>query len=133
MEWLDWMRNSIAYLEDHLEEKFDINEVAKAACSSKFHFQRMFQMLTGITVAEYVRRRRLTLAAQELAMTKTKVLDIALKYGYETPESFAKAFLKIHGITPSAARKSGSMLKSYPRMSFHISLTGDSSILGSCS
>lgn len=66
--------------------------IAKVAYSSTFHFQRMFYMLTGTTVAEYLRKRRLTLAAQELATTKAKVLDVAIKYGYDTPESFSKAF-----------------------------------------
>jgi AraC family transcriptional regulator len=85
----------------------------------------MFHMLTGVTVAEYVRKRRLTLAAQELVTTKGKIIDIALKYGYDTPESFARAFRKVHGINPSEARESGVSLKVNPRLSFQISLKGD--------
>lgn len=82
-------------------------------------------MLTGVSIKDYIRKRRLTLAAQELAISKVKVLDVALKYGYDSPESFAKAFRKAHGITPSAARESGVQLKAFPRLSFHLSLKGD--------
>ncbi len=125
MEWLKRMSDSIDYLEEHMEEKFDIDEVAKKALSSKFHFQRMFHMLTGVTVAEYVRKRRLTLAAQELTTSDVKVIDVALKYGYQTPESFTKAFRKIHGVNPSEVRESGIKLKAYPRISFQIQLKGE--------
>lgn len=117
--------DAVEYMEEHIEEPFDVSVVAKAAYSSTFHFQRMFHMLTGITVAEYLRKRRLTLAAQELAITKSKVLDVAIKYGYDTPESFSKAFRRVHGISPSAARESEANLKAYPRISFQLSLKGD--------
>jgi AraC family transcriptional regulator len=120
------MMAAIDYMEQHMEEQLDVVEAAKAAYSSTFHFQRMFHMLTGMTVAEYMRKRKLTLAAQELAMSSdAKVLDIALKYGYDSPESFAKAFRRVHGTTPSAAREPGVSLKAYPRISFHLSLKGD--------
>ena len=125
MEWLKRMADAVAYMEEHMEEPFDIADVARTACSSVFHFQRMFHMLTGATVAEYVRRRRLTLATQELAVAGAKVLEVALKYGYDTPESFAKAFRRVHGTNPSAAREPGANLKAYPRISFHLSLKGD--------
>jgi AraC family transcriptional regulator len=82
-------------------------------------------LLTGVSVGEYVRRRRLTLAAQELAVQQARVLDVALKYGYESPEAFAKAFRKAHGIAPSAAREQDARLKAYPRLTFHLSLKGD--------
>jgi AraC family transcriptional regulator len=125
LEWLKRMIDAVTYMEEHLEEPFNASMIAKVACSSTFHFQRMFHMLTGTTVAEYLRKRKLTLAAQELAATKAKVLDIALKYGYDTPESFSKAFRRVHGISPSAARELGVHLKAYPRISFHLSLKGD--------
>ena len=126
MEWLDRMMAAIDYMEEHMEEQLDMEEIAKTAYSSTFHFQRMFHMLTGMTVAEYMRKRRLTLAAQELVMSAdARVLDVALKYSYDSPESFAKAFRRVHGITPSAAREPGANLKAYPRISFHISLKGD--------
>ncbi|MCW3061123.1 MAG: AraC family transcriptional regulator [Capsulimonas sp.] len=116
---------ALEYLEAHLDGECDVSEAARVTCSSTFHFQRMFFMLTGVTVAEYVRKRRLSLAAQELAASNIKVIDAALKYGYETPEAFCKAFRKAHGLTPSAARRSGARLKVFPRLSFQISLKGD--------
>lgn len=125
MEWLIRMKDALDLIESRLEEPLEMEEVARAACSSPFHFQRMFHMLTGTTVAEYIRRRRLTLAAQELASGQAKVIDVALKYGYETPEAFAKAFRKVHGLAPSAARAPGAPLKAFPRLSFHLSLKGD--------
>lgn len=125
MEWLQRMSNAVDYIEEHLEEPFEVAKIAQAACSSSFHFQRMFHMLTGNTVVEYIRKRRLTLAAQELAVKKVKVIDVALKYGYETPESFTKAFKRIHGISPTAARQLGTSLKAFPRITFQLSLKGD--------
>jgi AraC family transcriptional regulator len=125
MEWLKQMQAAIDYMEEHMEERITIEEIARAGCSSPFHFQRMFYMLTGVTVGEYMRRRRLTLAAQELAGSASKVLDVALKYGYDSPESFAKAFRKLHGIPPSQARAEGVKLKAYPRITFQILLKGD--------
>lgn len=125
MDWLVRMNNALVYMEEHLEGTIAIEDIAKAAYSSSFHFQRMFHMLTNVTVTEYLRKRKLTLAAQELAASEAKVLDVAIKYGYESPESFAKAFRKVHGISPSAAREPGIELKAYPKISFHISLKGD--------
>ena len=124
MEWLNAMNLAVEYLEAHITEKLDIEKVAKIALSSTFHFQRMYHMLTGITVAEYVRRRRLTLAAQDI-ISGDKIINVAYNYGYETPEAFTKAFGKMHGISPSAAREPGATLKAYPKLSFHISIKGD--------
>lgn len=125
MEWLSRMTKALEYLEEHLQDEINLNEVARIACSSPFHFQRMFHVLTDVTVGEYVRRRRLTLAAQELVTTKEKIIEIAFKYGYDSPESFTRAFHRLHGLSPSAAREPGTNLKMYPRMSFHITLKGD--------
>jgi AraC family transcriptional regulator len=125
LEWLNRMKDALDLIEKSLDERVDIEEIAKAACTSPFHFQRMFFMLTGMTVAEYIRKRKLTLAAQELATSSSKVLDVALKYGYDSPESFSKAFRKIHGISPSEARNPGVRLKAFPRITFHLSLKGD--------
>lgn len=92
---------------------------------SKFHFQRMFSMLTGYTVSEYIRNRRITVATQELINCGSKVIDVAVKYGYESPESFTKAFRKIHGISPSETKKNSFSLKAYPKLSFQIQIKGD--------
>ena len=125
LTWLDRMMNALEYLESSLDGEVDINAASRIACSSTFHFQRMFHLLTGVTVSDYVRKRRLSLAAQELASSSIKVIDVAMKYDYDTPEAFCKAFRKAHGITPSAARLPGTKLKLFPRLSFHISLKGD--------
>ena len=125
MEWLNRMMSALDLIEAKMQEPLDMAELAKAAYSSPHHFQRMFYMVTGMTVAEYIRKRRLTLAAQELAMSGAKVIDVAMKYCYDSPESFSKAFRRLHGISPSEARNSGVQLKAFPRISFHLSLKGD--------
>lgn len=125
MEGLQRMLDSIEYMESNLDNDLFIEDIATIACMSKFHFQRMFNMLTGYTVSEYIRNRRITVAAQELINSRSKVIDVAMKYGYESPESFTKAFRRIHGISPSVARKSSQSLKAYPKLSFQIQLKGD--------
>ena len=125
MEWLIKMKDALDYMENKMADTLSIEEIAKVSCSSPFHFQRMFNMLTGFTLADYIRKRRLTLAAQEFTTSNAKVIDVALKYGYDSPESFTKAFRKAHGITPTAARQQGVQLKAFPRLSFHLSLKGD--------
>ncbi|UOE95757.1 AraC family transcriptional regulator [Alkalihalobacillus sp. LMS39] len=124
MEIVQRLSDSIDYIEQHLTEDIDIDKLAKITCSSTFHYQRMFHMLTGVPVAEYIRKRRLTKAAQELSSSKSKVIDIALKYRYDTPESFSKAFRKLHGITPSQVKTRGMMLKAFPKISFQIQIKG---------
>lgn len=123
MDWLEAMNQAVDYLEENITEKLDMEKVAQIALSSPFHFQRMYHMMTGVTVAEYVRRRRLTLAAQDI-ISGEKVICVAYKYGYETPEAFTKAFGKLHGLSPTAAREPGAKLKAYPKLSFYISIKG---------
>ncbi|WP_044339820.1 AraC family transcriptional regulator [Rossellomorea aquimaris] len=125
MEMLHRMNDCIQYIEDNLDGEIEMDELARLSLSSKFHFQRLFSLVTGFTVADYIRKRRLTLAAQELTNTNAKVIDVALKYGYETPESFSKAFRKAHGVSPSQVRESGTPLKAFPRISFQIQLKGE--------
>lgn len=126
VDWLDRMNHAMDYMETHLTEAVDFDQVAKMACCSTYHFQRMFSFITGVPLSEYIRRRRLTMAAFELQNTDVKVIDLAFKFGYESPEAFSRAFSKLHGVTPMAARDKGVVLKAYPRMSFHISIKGDS-------
>jgi AraC family transcriptional regulator len=125
MEWLEGMNRALDYLEAHLEDEADIGEAARIAYSSKFHFQRMFSVLCGVTAADYLRARRLTLAAQELAAGGGRVLDAALRFGYETPEAFARAFKRFHGVSPSEAREPGVRLRSVSRLKFILSVKGD--------
>jgi len=101
MYWIKEMQNAIGFIEDKLLEQLDIEEIAKSANSSPANFRRIFSIVTGMTVGEYIRARRLSLAAQELLKSEHKILDVALKYGYETAESFAKAFSRFHDATPS--------------------------------
>ncbi len=124
MDWICGIQNAIDYIENHLTDEIDYEEVAKQSFSSSYHFQRIFGILCGYTLGEYIRLRRLSLAGSELASGNTKVIDVALKYGYDSPDSFAKAFQKFHGITPSEARTNGQMLKSFSRLSIQISLKG---------
>ncbi|MCI1965526.1 MAG: AraC family transcriptional regulator [Oscillospiraceae bacterium] len=124
MDWIQGMRRSIDYMEEHLEEPADFGRIAREAGASQFHFMRMFEILTGMTVGEYLRRRRLTLAGQELSLSGAKVIDTALRFGYATPESFSKAFRRFHGISPSAAREPGANLKSIGKLSIQITLKG---------
>ena len=126
MDWITGMQKAIDYIEANLTEEIDYEKVATESFSSSYHFQRVFSILCGYTLGEYIRLRRLSLAGAELANDKEKVIDIALKYGYDSPDSFAKAFQKFHGITPSQARADGSMLKSFSRLSIKISLEGGS-------
>ena len=126
MDWITGMQKAIDYIEDNLTEEIDYEKVAAESFSSSYHFQRVFSILCGYTLGEYIRLRRLSLAGAELANGKEKVIDIALKYGYDSPDSFAKAFQKFHGITPSQARADGSKLKSFSRLSIKISLEGGS-------
>ncbi|MCM3781758.1 AraC family transcriptional regulator [Neobacillus mesonae] len=124
MNYVESLQKAISYIEEHMLEEMSIAEVAKQAETSLYQFQRLFTFLTDISVGEYIRRRRLTLAAQDLSRTDSKVIDIALKYGYDTPEAFTKAFRRQHGITPSEARKPNSHLISYNRLIIHVSLRG---------
>lgn len=126
MDWINGIQKAIDYIEANLTEHIDYEKVAAECFCSNYHFQRVFSTLCGYTVGEYIRNRRLSLSGTELATSDIKVIDVALKYGYESPDSFAKAFQKFHGITPSSARGNGSNLKSFSRLVLKISLEGGS-------
>lgn len=126
MDYITGIQRAIDYIEDHICDELNYDDIAdKAACSS-FYFQRIFGILCGVPLGEYIRNRRLTLAGSELINTDAKIIDIAFKYGYESPESFTRAFSKFHGITPSDARKDSNKLKSFSRLSVHIIMKGGS-------
>lgn len=124
MDWMIRMNAALDYIEAHLAEPISYSEAARAACCPAQHFQRMFAFVTDIALSEYIRRRRLTLAAFELQRSPIKVVEVALKYGYESPEAFARAFQQLHGSTPTAARRAGTPLKAYPRLTFQFTLKG---------
>lgn len=124
MCWIQSLNSAIDYMEEHLLGDLSCEDIARHIYSSSFHFQRVFSLLTKMTVGEYIRKRRLSLAGQELATSNAKVIDVALKYGYETPEGFAKAFSRFHGVTPNQAKRKGSNLKSFNRLIIKIKLEG---------
>jgi len=123
MDWITGIGKAINYVEEHITEKVDYEEAAKRAYSSSFHFQRVFGILCGYTLGDYIRMRRLSLAGQELISTDAKIIDIALKYGYDTPESFSRAFTRFHGLSPSEARRNA-RIRSFSRLTVNLTLIG---------
>jgi len=126
MDSLKNMNAAMQYIEDNLTHEIDFKEVAKIAFCSEYHFKRMFSFLAGVSLSEYIRCRRLTLAAFELKDSDAKVIDVAIKYGYNSPDSFTRAFQNMHGITPSEARSTIRSLKAYSPMTFQLSIQGGS-------
>ncbi|MCL2350127.1 MAG: AraC family transcriptional regulator [Defluviitaleaceae bacterium] len=124
MDWLARMNATLDYIENNLCGEIDYSALEKVACCCAHTFFKMFSYVADVSLSEYIRRRRLTLAALELQSGDAKVIDVALKYGYESPVSFARAFQALHGLTPTQAKKSGITLKAYPRISFQMSITG---------
>ena len=125
MDWLDRMNSALDYIENNLTEEIDYAVLASKVYCSAYNFRRMFSFLTDISLSDYIRRRRLTMAAFELQHSDIKIIDLALKYGYDSPVSFGRAFRSVHGITPSSARSESVMLKAYPKISFHLFIKGD--------
>ena len=128
MEWLKKINNAIDYIENNLDSEISYDEAAQIACCSTYYFQRMFTYITGISLAEYIRRRRMTQAAFELQRTDKRVLEVALKYGYTSPTSFNRAFQNVHGISPIAAKDIGSTLNAYPAIKFSVHITRGSAM-----
>lgn len=124
MEWIHRLNKTIAYLEEHLTEEIDYEQLAQIACCSPYHFQRMFAYMADVPLSEYVRRRRMSRAAVDLQEGNAKIIDIALKYGYSSPTAFNRAFQSVHGIAPSFIRESGVQIKSFSPISFAITIKG---------
>ena len=125
MEWLTSIRTAIGFIEEHLEENIDAQDAAEKVFLSPFFLQRGFSLMTGYGIGEYIRNRRLYQAALDLRKTDEKVIDIALRYSYETPESFAKAFSRFHGATPSQVR-GGAAIKPFLPLTINVSIQGGS-------
>ncbi|MHB1154603.1 MAG: AraC family transcriptional regulator [Eubacteriales bacterium] len=126
MDFLTRITEAVNYIEDNLDDEINEAVLAKITCCSMHQFGRVFSYVCDMSLAEYIRRRRMTLAAADL-QNGDKVIDTALKYGYDSPDSFAKAFIALHGVTPREAAK-GAAVNYYPRISFHITIKGDDSM-----
>lgn len=124
MDFIQSIQKAIDYMEEHILDPINYEDVAGQLYLSNYHFHRIFSMLTGITANEYIRNRRLSMAGQELIMSGVKVIDIAMKYGYDSPESFGKAFSRFHGVTPNVAKRAGIEMKSFNRLVIKIQLEG---------
>lgn len=123
MDWMTRLNKTINYIEEHLSENIDYEQLAQIACCSSFHYQRMFAYMAGVPLSEYIRRRRMTLAAADL-QSGEKIIDVGLKYGYASPTAFNRAFQGVHGIAPSLVKHGGVSLKSFSPISFKITIKG---------
>jgi len=128
VNWIESISQAISYIEENITEELTVEDIAKRVHISPFYFQKGFSMLCGLTVSDYIRYRRLAIAGSELLATDNKIIDIALKYGYESPDGFTKAFTRFHGSTPSAVRKDGSGIKSFSPLSVKFKLEASKEI-----
>ena len=124
MEWIERLNSAMDYIEEHLTDSIDYEQLGRIACCSAYHFQRMFTYMAGVTLSEYIRRRKMSLAAVDLQGGDVKIIEIAGKYGYNSPTAFNRAFQAIHGIAPSAVRSEGVSVKSFPPLTFKITIKG---------
>lgn len=124
MAWSESIAAAVRYIEDHLLEPLEIGEIACAAALSPFYFQRGFAMLCGMSVGEYIRKRRLSQAGLAVLASDRPIIDIALDAGYDSPDGFTKAFTRFHGITPTALRKNGGTVVSFAPLVLKLSLEG---------
>lgn len=126
MKPLKQLNLAMAYIEDNLSKEIDFQMVAQLACCSEYHFRRLFSFLSGMTLSEYIRQRRLSQAALELCNADVKIIDVAMKYGYSSPDAFTRAFQGFHGVTPREAKTIGTALKAIPPMTFQLTIKGGS-------
>jgi AraC family transcriptional regulator len=124
MDWITGIKNALEYIEDHLTDTLDYSDIAGQAYSSEYNFQRVFSILFGMTLGEYIRNRRLSKAGEELMVSNLHIIDIAIKYGYESADGFSKAFKNFHGVLPSEVKNSTIRLKSFTPLNIKISLEG---------
>lgn len=124
MNWMECIGEAINYIEAHITEELTVEGIAKKVFLSPYYFQKGFAMLCGFTVAEYIRCRRLALAGSELVASDHRIIDIALRYGFDSPDSFTKSFTRFHGATPTAVRKYGATVKSFAPLKIKFALEG---------
>ncbi|MGW7551724.1 helix-turn-helix domain-containing protein, partial [Streptomyces rimosus] len=125
---LERLNEALEYIESHLDRQIEVSRLARIAMTSEYHFRRMFSALAGVSLSEYIRRRRLTVAGAEVLAGERTLLEIAVRYGYGSGEAFARAFRAVHGVGPGEARRTGAALHSQPRMSFRLIIEGSSSM-----
>lgn len=123
MEWIDRMNSAITYMEENLTGQISYEQLGRIACCSAYHFQRMFAYMAGVPLSEYIRRRKMSLAAADL-QSGERIIDVAGKYGYNSPTAFNRAFQSVHGVAPSAVKKAGTSIRSFPPISFEITIKG---------
>lgn len=128
MDWIDKMNAAISYIEENITNSLNTADIAKIVDCSTYHFQRMFAYMTGTPLSEYIRRRKMSLAVMDLKDDDMKIIDIALKYGYQSPTAFTRAFKSVHGIAPSLVKLDGVLVKSYPPLSFQMVIKGVESL-----
>lgn len=124
MDSITNMNRVIAYIEAHLDSEIDFEEIERIAICSEYHFRKMFSFLAGISLAEYIRRRRLTRAALELVASDVRVIDVAIKYGYASNDAFSRAFQAMHGVLPSEVRRISTSIRTFPKMTFRLTING---------
>lgn len=124
MEWIERLNQAIGYIEEHLKDDIDYEQLGKITCCLTYHFQRMFSYMASIPLSEYIRRRKMSLAAVDLQAGNKKIIDVASEYGYQSPTAFNRAFQSIHGIAPSAVKNEGVSIKSFPPITFKITVKG---------
>ncbi|MFH5836767.1 GyrI-like domain-containing protein [Proteiniclasticum sp. C24MP] len=124
MDSLHSMNQAMDYIEKNITEEIDYSAVSKIALCSEYHFKRMFSYLAGLSLSEYIRKRRMTLAAVDLRESDLRILDVAVKYGYHSADAFSRAFQTMHGILPSEARSEQAVMKAFPKMTFQLSIGG---------
>ena len=124
MEWTDAIQSAISFIEQHITDDITAEDVANHVHISSFYFQKGFSMLCGYSVTEYIRNRRSALAGGALAATDMKIIDIAMKYGYDSPDSFTKAFTRFHGVSPAMVRKNDVTIKTFAPLKLEILLKG---------
>lgn len=124
MKWIQRLNQSIEYIEEHITEELDYEKIAEVAGCPSYYFQQMFLYLTDMTLREYIRRRRLSLAAVDLQKDSGRVIDVAVKYRYESPTAFTRAFKSFHGVVPSTLKTECSPLQAFPPIQFHVSMDG---------
>ncbi|MFD8026497.1 AraC family transcriptional regulator [Streptomyces lavendulae] len=125
---LDRLNQAMEHIEEHLDGHVEVSELARITLTSEYHFRRLFSSLAGMPLSEYVRRRRLTVAAADVLAGKPTLLEIAVRYGYTSGEAFARAFRALHGVGPGEARRTGAALNAQPRLSFRLTVEGNSTM-----